>query len=35
MKTVLIVEDDLAIRTPLSMYLENSGYRVLGVGNGF
>ncbi|MDQ1344214.1 MAG: two-component system, OmpR family, response regulator BaeR [Patescibacteria group bacterium] len=34
MKTVLLVEDDLAIRTPLSMYLENAGYRTVGIGNG-
>ncbi len=34
MQTVLLVEDDLAIRTPLSMYLENSGYAVVGIGNG-
>lgn len=34
MQTVLLVEDDLAIRTPLSMYLENSGYGVVGIGNG-
>lgn len=34
MQTVLLVEDDLAIRTPLSMYLENAGYRVIGIGNG-
>lgn len=34
MKTVLIVEDDSAIRTPLSMYLERSGYRACGVANG-
>lgn len=34
MQTVLLVEDDLAIRTPLSMYLENAGYEVVGIGNG-
>lgn len=34
MQIVLLVEDDLAIRTPLSMYLENAGYRVIGIGNG-
>lgn len=34
MKTVLLVEDDLAIRTPLSMYLESAGYSVVGIGNG-
>jgi DNA-binding response OmpR family regulator len=34
MKTVLLVEDDLAIRTPLSMYLENAGYRTVGISNG-
>lgn len=34
MQTVLLVEDDLAIRTPLSMYLEKAGYSVIGIGNG-
>lgn len=34
MKTVMLVEDDLAIRTPLSMYLENAGYLTVGIGNG-
>lgn len=34
MQTVLLVEDDLAIRTPLSMYLEKAGYSVVGIGNG-
>ncbi len=34
MKTVLVVEDDASIRTPLSMYLERSGYRPYGIGNG-
>lgn len=34
MKTVMLVEDDLAIRTPLSMYLESAGYRTVTIGNG-
>jgi CheY-like chemotaxis protein len=34
MKTVLVVDDDLAIRELLSDALAEAGYRVLAVGNG-
>ncbi len=33
-RTVLIVEDQLAIRAIHTAYLQHQGYRVLGVGNG-
>ncbi len=35
MKTVLLVEDDLALRNVLSELLETAGYRALAAGNGF
>jgi len=34
-KTVLLVEDDLALRSSLSELLETAGYRALAAGNGF
>ncbi len=35
MKTVLLVEDDLSLRTSLSELLQADGYRALAAGNGF
>ena len=34
MKTILIVDDDVTLRTALVHYLENRGYRVLHAGSG-
>lgn len=33
-KTILVIEDDLSFRRSLTAYLEDSGYRVVGVANG-
>ena len=35
MKTVLLVEDDLALRKSLTELLETEGFRALAAGNGF